>query len=646
MLKRRRGSVGKAMAMLLFGLIWLSFLADVGIVAAQDECLPTRCGNGTEIRFPFWLKGHQPDRCGYPGFELTCSPSNATEMELQYPITASTNNIVIPLRVTLGIYEIDYKSQVLTSDRITVPECLPRQVPQVNSSASPFGVVSVFSIDGFSLFNCSTSSNNGTRIHSRIGSPVPCLSSPAFQVLYLDSIYSISDFAQPSCVKMYNISYVPKAVFTGQEQYEHYSPYDYVRLNWSKPSCANCEAKGEYCSLKINGTNDETECVDIPIQPGDGSSNKKAIIAGVTVAVVVVFTVLLVLSVVFISEKRKKEEQKKFEKFLEDYKALRPIRFSYADIRKITCQFKEKLGQGGYGTVYKGKISDDTLVAVKVLSNFKGNGEEFINEVGTIGRIHHINVVRLVGFCADGYRRALVYEFLPNDSLHKFISSGKQLVRWEMLEQIAIGIAKGLDYLHQGCNQRILHFDIKPHNILLDQNFSPKVADFGLAKLCSKEQSIVFVTAARGTIGYISPEMFSRNYGNVSYKSDVYSFGMLLLDMIGGRKNFHAGADDSSQIYYPEWVYNQLEKGETFSIQIDEEKNSKIFKKLAIVGLWCIQWYPADRPSMKAVIQMLEGENLPIMPPNPFASSKVGKTDGSFSTWEGDSISEAIEGNC
>ena len=120
--------------------------------------------------------------------------------------------------------------------------------------------------------------------------------------------------------------------------------------------------------------------------------------------------------------------------------------------------------------------------------SYKGNGDEFINEVGTIGRIHHVNVVRLVGFCADGFRRARVYEFLSNDSLEKFISSidFNRFLGWEKLQDIALGIAKGIEYLHQGCDQRILHFDIKPHNILLDQNFNPKISDFGLAKLCAR----------------------------------------------------------------------------------------------------------------------------------------------------------------
>ncbi|KAL2550713.1 Protein kinase superfamily protein [Forsythia ovata] len=333
--------------------------------------------------------------------------------------------------------------------------------------------------------------------------------------------------------------------------------------------------------------------------------------AGGTIGAFLSVGTLVALYYVYSSRRIKKENQATIEKFLEDYRALKPTKFSYAEIRKITNQFSEKLGEGGYGTVYNGKLSNEIYVSVKVLNNFKGNGEEFIIEVGTIGRIHHVNVVRLVGFCADGFRRALVYEFLPNDSLEK------NTLGWKKLQDIALGIAKGIEYLHQGCDQQILHFDIKPHNILLDHNFNPKICDFGLAKLCCKEQSGVSMTAARGTIGYIAPEVLSRNFGRVSYKSDVYSFGMLLLEMVGGRKNNDLTAN-ASQVYFPEWIFNQLSQGEELHIRIEEGDDAIILKKLAIVGLWCIQWYPADRPSMKVVVQMLEGDgNNLTMPPHP-----------------------------
>ncbi|XP_040948037.1 rust resistance kinase Lr10-like [Gossypium hirsutum] len=328
----------------------------------------------------------------------------------------------------------------------------------------------------------------------------------------------------------------------------------------------------------------------------------------------------------------KRRKKVKIKKFLEDYKGFKPSRYSYADIKRITNHFKDKLGQGGYGTVFKGRLSSDVLVAIKVLNNFKGNGEEFINEVGSMGRIHHVNVTRLVGFCADGYDRALVYEYLPNESLEKLIFAAKRKDRslsWEKLQDITVGVAKGIEYLHQGCEQRILHFDIKPHNILLDHNFNPKISDFGLAKLCSKEQSAISMTTARGTMGYIAPEVLSRNFRNVSYKSDVYSFGMLLLEMVGGRKNIDVTVENTSQVYFPEWAYDRLDKGEEFGIRIEDDAQTGIAKKLMIVGLWCIQWYPVDRPSMKVVVQMLEGElGALTMPPNPFASTDPPKTMG------------------
>ncbi|XP_073103272.1 rust resistance kinase Lr10-like [Elaeis guineensis] len=294
----------------------------------------------------------------------------------------------------------------------------------------------------------------------------------------------------------------------------------------------------------------------------------------------------------------------------------------------MTRHFKHKLGQGGFGTVYKGDLPNGIPVAVKMLMKSKGEGEDFINEVATLGRIHHANVVRLLGFCSEGTWRALIYEFMPNESLEKYIfgkrnKTAHQPLDMKKLQEIAIGIAQGIEYLHQGCNQRILHFDIKPHNILLDHDFNPKIADFGLAKLCSRDQSIITMTAARGTMGYIAPEIYCRNFGTVSYKSDVYSFGMLVLEMVGGRKNVDPEIEKTSEIYFPEWVYGQLVQGHDLKLVMEGNGvEEDIAKKLAIVALWCIQWSPMDRPSMTRVVQMLMGnlESLQI-PPIPFVSS-------------------------
>ncbi|CAN0922659.1 Rust resistance kinase Lr10 [Linum grandiflorum] len=244
-----------------------------------------------------------------------------------------------------------------------------------------------------------------------------------------------------------------------------------------------------------------------------------------------------------------------------------------------------------------------------------GGVQDFINEVATIGTIHHANVVRLIGFCSEGSKRALVYEFMPNGSLDKYIFRKQQgcvTLSIEQLYRISIGVAHGIEYLHSGCAMQILHFDIKPHNVRLDENFNPKLSDFGLARLYYAGDRVATLTAARGTIGYMAPELFYRNIGSVSYKADVYSFGMLLLDMAEKRNNLNAATGRSSQVYFPFWVHDQV-AGDG----ITEEEND-IVKKMVIVGLWCIQTNPDSHPPMNKVVEMLEGEleRLPL-PPRP-----------------------------
>ncbi|KAM0867690.1 hypothetical protein ACQ4PT_041809 [Festuca glaucescens] len=187
-----------------------------------------------------------------------------------------------------------------------------------------------------------------------------------------------------------------------------------------------------------------------------------------------------------------------------------------------------------------------------------------------------------------------------------------------MLNEIALGIARGINYLHQGCEMQILHFDIKPHNILLDSNFIPKVADFGLAKLYPRRNSFVPLSALRGTVGYIAPELISRSFGVISSKSDVYSFGMLLLEMAGGRRNANPNVVSSSQSYCPSWVYDQLTEQEVGDKSPVDDMHV-LEKKLCIVGLWCIQMKSHDRPPMSMVIEMMEGGADSLqMPSSPF----------------------------
>jgi serine/threonine protein kinase len=319
------------------------------------------------------------------------------------------------------------------------------------------------------------------------------------------------------------------------------------------------------------------------------------------------------------------------EDFIQSYNLSVPIKqYRYSEVKRMTYSFRDKLGQGGYGVVYGASLPDGRQVAVKVINESKGNGEEFINEVASISRTSHVNIVSLLGFCYEN-KRALIYEFMSKGSLDKFIlerGSPNAIcsLDWNTMYQIAIGIARGLEYLHQGCISRILHLDIKPQNILLDEDFCPKISDFGLAKICQRNDSIVSMIGTRGTIGYIAPEVFSRTYGGVSHKSDVYSYGMLILEMIGGRKNYDTRGSCTSEMYFPDWIYKDLEQGNNLEncLANSDEENDMV-RQITMVSLWCIQINPSDRPSMSKVLDMLQGplQSVPY-PPKPFLHSPKG----------------------
>ena len=223
----------------------------------------------------------------------------------------------------------------------------------------------------------------------------------------------------------------------------------------------------------------------------------------------------------------------------------------------MTKGFRDKLGQGGYGSVYKGKFRSGHDVAVKLLGRSGGKGQDFMNEIATIGRIHHVNIVKLVGYCAHGSKLALVIDFMTNGSLEKYLFNRDNMkpLNWKTKFEIAVGVARGIEYLHRGCDIQILHFDIKPHNILLDDKFILEISDFGLAKFCSTGKNIVSLTAARGTIGYVAPDLINRSMGSVSYKADVYSFGMMLIDMVELKRDLRGKNDHSSQ-YFSYWIYD------------------------------------------------------------------------------------------
>ncbi|KAJ6800682.1 LEAF RUST 10 DISEASE-RESISTANCE LOCUS RECEPTOR-LIKE PROTEIN KINASE-like 2.1 [Iris pallida] len=367
---------------------------------------------------------------------------------------------------------------------------------------------------------------------------------------------------------------------------------------------------------------------------------KSSSIIGICAGAASFITGCLFITLWYHSHKKEVIDAKRVEAIIKKHGSLALRSYTYSDVKKITKSFREKLGQGGYGTVFKGKLFDGHLVAVKVLGESKGDGEDFINEVATIGQTSHVNVVTLRGFCVQGSKRALIYDFMPNGSLEKYIFSEnttatttETTLSWEKLYEIATGIARGLEYLHRGCNARIVHFDIKPHNILLDQDLCPKISDFGMAKLCPRKGSIVSVEGMRGTIGYIAPEVFSRAFGTVSSKSDVYSYGMVLLEMFGGKRKKSSRLDSASDTYFPNWIYQHIDQSESLMAYGVTNESEEIVRKMMIVGFWCIQTMPEDRPSMSRVVDMLEGSiQESSIPPKPCLSSPFDLIVGSCAT--------------
>ncbi|KAF7847853.1 hypothetical protein BT93_L2514 [Corymbia citriodora subsp. variegata] len=299
---------------------------------------------------------------------------------------------------------------------------------------------------------------------------------------------------------------------------------------------------------------------------------------------------------------------------------LKPTRFSSDQLAAYTRDYATLLGSGAYGVVFKGELPNGTPVAIKVLTNAhdKRIEDQFMAEVSSIGRIHHINLVKLDGFCFDRTTRALIYEYMENGSLDGFLFGDKTAIDWCKMHEIAVGTAKGIAYLHEECEQRIVHYDIKPGNILLDRNLCPKVADFGLAKLHNRESSRILMTGFRGTPGYAAPEMW-KPYP-VTYKCDVYSFGMLMFEIVGRRRNHDPNLSESTQ-WLPRWTWDMLQNGELLAMVtlcgVPESEREKALRMLK-VALLCIQYKPEARPAMTTVVKMLEGDMEIPTPEYPF----------------------------
>ncbi|XVF71609.1 hypothetical protein PTKIN_Ptkin12aG0052500 [Pterospermum kingtungense] len=592
----------KILAMIILSIQVLACLCSEEYEKSPECNKPFQCGIIQNLSYPFRQRS-SPQYCGEPGYELYCDDGT--------PMITISSNIYQVL-----VYNTTLQSLTVSPANGSKSVLCPQHLVNTSMNLSPFH--SAWNTKNITLYyGCPANASGYTGLYNH---QFNCSMNGTDTVGYFVGTSTNLSSEATNALRTCRSSVIIPAFASILQVLER------------EPSSATLDV------TLANGFGLQWNENDSLSGSSNGLSSKFKLTIGLGVAGVAILAVAVMVVAFRIKKEslsrgillklqpKKRKQWERIEAFILQYGSeLAPKRYSYADIKKITKSFKDALGQGGFGVVYKGKLPDERLVAVKVLNESKGSGEEFVNEAASISRTSHVNIVPFIGFCYEGSIRALIYEFMPNGSLDKFLSHGtspdelQQQLDVKTLYDIAIGIARGLEYLHQGCNTRILHFDIKPHNILLDASFCPKISDFGLAKLCERKDSIISTISARGTIGYIAPEVFCRSFGGVSHKSDVYSYGMMVLEMVGEKENVHT---QTSNANFPLWIYERLKEGADLNLQGMTVEYEELIRKMIMVSLWCIQSNPSDRPSITKAIEMLQGsiESLSI-PPTPFLFS-------------------------
>ncbi|KAJ8424934.1 hypothetical protein Cgig2_030890 [Carnegiea gigantea] len=310
---------------------------------------------------------------------------------------------------------------------------------------------------------------------------------------------------------------------------------------------------------------------------------------------------------------------------------MESLKFDLHTIKAATHNFSRdnKLGEGGFGEVYKGKLEAGQEVAVKRLSKSSGQGvQEFKTEVLLIAKLQHKNLVKLLGFCFTSQEKILVYEYLQNSSLDKFLLDSRKKLSfdWQMRFKVIVGIARGLMYLHEDSRLKIIHRDLKPSNILLDDAMVPKISDFGLAKLFEVEETEGDTKRIVGTYGYMAPEYVMT--GHFSTKSDIYSFGIIVLEIVSGQKNRLSGRPQLEEtLLHRAWrLWDETNPLNLVDSTLDDKYPTEDVRKCIHVGLLCIQENATERPRMTTIVAALNGQSISLpMPraPNFFGSNGV-----------------------
>ncbi|GLT30997.1 hypothetical protein SLA2020_057660 [Shorea laevis] len=368
--------------------------------------------------------------------------------------------------------------------------------------------------------------------------------------------------------------------------------------------------------------------------PAEGKGSSRTPTTIVIVIVASILSVLLLALCIFIYLRLKKRSGK--DKTVDEIIELESLQYDFATVRAATNNFSDenKLGQGGFGAVYKGQLPNGQDVAVKRLSRGSGQGDsEFKNEVVLVANLQHRNLVKLLGFCLKGDERLLIYEFMPNSSLDHFIFDPvkRAQLNWEKHYKIIGGIARGLLYLHEDSQLRVIHRDLKPNNVLLDEEMNPKISDFGMARLFVVDDTHDSTSRVVGTYGYMAPEYV--RHGCFSVKSDVFSFGVMLLEILSGRKNNSpSNGEDAANLISLAW--RNWRDGTALNVvdpNLREGSTAQMIRCIH-VGLLCVQQNQLQRPTMGSIIVMLTNNSIALPTPSHPAYLLQSKTQSEMSS--------------
>ncbi|KAL0358882.1 UNVERIFIED_CONTAM: Rust resistance kinase Lr10 [Sesamum angustifolium] len=600
----------------------------------SSACIPSSCGD-IEIRYPFRLPD-DPTNCGHqdPVFVLECQQN----------------------RTLLRLSSRRYRVQAINYYNFSIRASDPGLNSKNYSSCPVYSSIDYDIYSGYlslgytntivlTFLNCLSPVNNPLYVESPFCGNKSAFSNTSRVHSYVTArSISVSDLEDSCTFDMSVMASLPASSSTGSN-FSYSQIHDMlaygVELSWYRAMCTSCEESKRTCFLEDNRIQCRRICYEsTPLSERDFGSYLLlvAVVIGGLIGLRFVFGIPFIIGFLMYKCKTRRSSMNKSETIEEILKQQLhpvPINYSYSEIKKMTRNFKAKIGQGVHGTVFRGNLLSGPPAALKVLESSSASDKEFITYVSKISRTSHENVVRLIGFCIEGKKRALVHEFMQHGSLEKhiFLQKTSACLSYKDMFKISLGTASGIKSLH---DNNMLHLGIKPENILLDQDHNPKISDSGLQNLyTSNDQAAVSLKTGRYKTGFLPPEMFYKNIGEVSYKADVYSYGMLVLELAARIQALNPYAEKSGKMYFPWWIYKQLSEGEELEIREGDEEARKMVKKMMIVGLWCIQIRAGDRPLMSEVVAMLEGGvELLKMPPMPFQGAMDDQMeDQSFPTF-------------